>query len=175
MMRLRVSSIAPSLTKDKLLEIFEEYGGVESIKVFRTLDNASVALALIEMKREREGEAALAALNGQLISGTRLKVEYSQDMVRHSGIKSKAALLDDEEEEEEEEETPVVIWKDPALVGKTADGVAEEDADLDLDEDADLDDDDEEDEEEYDDDDEDDDDEDGEPRKISLDELDEEI
>ncbi len=179
MMRLRVTSIAPSLTKDKLVELFEEIGDVESIKVFRTLDNTAVAMALIEMKRDREGQEALTTLNGFMVGGTRLRVELSQDLVRGSGTKVKAAILDDDEEEEGEP-----AWKtpstekpsDPAIEDEIEDelGTGSDDESDDDDEDNDDFDDDDEDGDE----DDDDDDDEGRSRRrkeIPLDELDEEI
>ncbi|MDP5171311.1 MAG: RNA-binding protein [Bacteroidia bacterium] len=168
MIRLRVTSIAPSLTKDKLVELFEEIGDVDSIKVFRTLDNASVAMALIEMKRDREGEAAVAALNGQMINGTKLKVEFSQDMVKSSGVKHKPVVVEDEDEDEDEDGEGG-SWKSPAIVKPNDPDLEDEleDEGLGMDEEED-------DEEESFDDDEDEDDDDD-PKEISLDDLDEEI
>lgn len=183
-MRLRVTSIAPSLTKDKLVELFEEIGDVESIKVFRTLDNTAVAMALIEMKRDREGQEALNTLNGFMVGGTRLRVELSQDLVRGSGTKVKAAILDDDDEEEEEGDS---TWKtpstekpsDPAIGDEIEEDTIGEDDDEPDDDDDSFDDDDDEDDDEGDDDDDDDDDDDGERRgrrkHVSLDDLDEEI
>lgn len=165
---MRVTSIAPSLTKDKLVELFEEIGDVDSIKVFRTLDNASVAMALIEMKRDREGEAAVAALNGQMINGTKLKVEFSQDMVKSSGVKHKPVVVEDEDEDEDEDGEGG-SWKSPAIVKPNDPDLEDEleDEGLGMDEEED-------DEEESFDDDEDEDDDDD-PKEISLDDLDEEI
>ena len=148
-MRLRVTSIDPSMTKDKLVELFEEIGDVDSIKIFRTLDNSAVAMALIEMKRDREGEAAVKELNGFMIGTTRLRVEFSQDLVRSTGTKPKPPVLDDDDEEEEEGEED---WKEN-------DNAKPDDADLD--DELGMDDEEEED--------------DDEPEEIPLDELDEEI
>lgn len=170
MIRLRVTSIAPSLTKDKLVELFEEIGDVDSIKVFRTLDNASVAIALIEMKRDREGEAAVAALNGQMISGTKLKVEFSQDMVKSSGVKHKPVVVEDEDEDEDEDGEGG-SWKSPGIV-KPNDPDLEGELE---DEGLGLEDEEEEDNDESFDDDEEEDDDDDDPKEISLDDLDEEI
>ena len=59
MIKLKVTSIAPSLTKLKLEEMFEEFGNVSSIKVFRTIDNSAVAMAHVEMMRDREAQEAV--------------------------------------------------------------------------------------------------------------------
>ncbi len=103
MMRLRVTSIDPSMNKEKLVELFEEIGDVESIKVFRTRDNSEVAMALVVMKRDREGEEVVRELNGHLIGDTALRVEFSQDLVRSTGNKPKPPVIDDDDDENWEE------------------------------------------------------------------------
>lgn len=80
-MRLRVSSIDPSINKNRLQEIFEEHGDVVSVKIFRSLDGVTPALGFVEMKRDREAEAALKALNGFVVGDTPMKVEFSTDRV----------------------------------------------------------------------------------------------
>lgn len=82
LMRLRVSSIDQSVTKVILQEMFEEYGKVTAVKVFRNLDGTTPTLAFVEMKRDREAMEALKALNGQVVGDLALKVELSTDTVR---------------------------------------------------------------------------------------------
>lgn len=130
-MRLRVSSIDQSLNKDKLQELFEEYGDVQSIKVFRSLDSASPSLAIVDMRRDAAAEAALKALDGEVIGNTPLRVEISQDMVRHNPNRPKPPVLDDEDEDEADSAT--IDEDEPAWEGEEEDE-AEENVEVPLDE-----------------------------------------
>lgn len=106
-MRLRVSSIDPTLTKVKLQDIFEEIGEIQSLKSFRLPDGSgNLALVLIEMKREKEAFQAIKELNGKRFGATKLKVELSNDTIKSQHRKPvPVAPLDDEEEEEPTSET----------------------------------------------------------------------
>lgn len=103
-MRLRISSIDSSLNKVKLQELFEEFGDVSSVKLFRSMDGTP-ALGFIEMKRERDAQAALSELNGTRIGASVLKVEVSSDVFRtnHTAVAVPPAADDDEEDEEEDD------------------------------------------------------------------------
>ncbi|MEO0896191.1 MAG: RNA-binding protein [Bacteroidota bacterium] len=99
-MRLRVSSIDPSMDKHALQELFEEFGGVVSIKIFRSLDGTTPVFGFVEMKREREGEEALKALNGQQFGNSKLKVEHSYE---HVSSHNKAPVIPTPDEEEDDD------------------------------------------------------------------------
>ncbi len=107
-MRLRISSIDSSLTKHKLQEIFEEYGDVTSVKIFRSLDGTP-ALGFVEMKRDREAEAALSDLNGTQFGDNVLKVEVSSDVFRthHTAVAVPPPSDDDEEDEDLDEDLDI--------------------------------------------------------------------
>lgn len=122
MIKLKLTSISPSLTKEKILNLFDEIGDVSSIKIFRTLDNSAVAMAHVEMKKEREAVEAIQELDGMDIGGVRLRVEYSQEIVRITGAKAPPPIddvededdltspdYDDDESEEEEDDEPKKI------------------------------------------------------------------
>lgn len=104
MIKLKLTSIAPSLTKEKLLDLFEELGDVASIKIFRTIDNSAVAMAHVEMKKEWEAKEAIQELNEMMIDGVKLRVEHSHEIVRTTGTKVVAPI--DEEEEDEDDDLP---------------------------------------------------------------------
>jgi RNA recognition motif-containing protein len=164
-MRLRVSSIHSSITKLKLQEMFEEYGAISSVKLFRSLDDSAPALGFVEMKREKDALSAISDLNGLMIGDSCLKVEISSDLFRTHAAAPPVAFdadNDDEEEEDEEEDEsslPRGIKLPPDLNDELED---------------DLDDDDEEyPDEEFDE--EDNDEEEGELEEIPIDDLDEEI
>ena len=99
-MRLRVSSIDPSINKQNLQELFEEYGDVVSVKIFRSLDGITPALGFVEMKRDREAEAALKAMNGWMVGSTSMKVEFSTDRVTSYNKAPQVPILEDDEDED---------------------------------------------------------------------------
>lgn len=101
MIKLKVTSIAPSLTKLKLEEMFEEFGKVSSIKVFRTIDNSAVAMAHVEMMRDREAQEAVKELNGFTVDGISLIVEFSQEIVRKTGHQPPAPIEEEEDDFED--------------------------------------------------------------------------
>ncbi len=101
-MRLRVSSIDPSINKVRLQELFEEHGEVVSVKIFRSLDGVTPALGFVEMKREREAEEALKAMNGFTVGDTPMKVEFSTDRVTSHKKPPPMPIVEDEDDEEED-------------------------------------------------------------------------
>ena len=107
MMRLRVSSIAMSINKAKLEEIFEEYGDVNSIRFLRGVTGENT-IAFVEMKREREALEALEALHGEEFGGLILKVEISHD---HVQVRNRAPIIiqddDDDEDDDDSPDSPV--------------------------------------------------------------------
>jgi len=107
-MRLRVSSIHSSITKLKLQEMFEEYGEISSVKLFRSLDGSAPALGFVEMKREKDALSAISDLNGLMIGDSRLKVEISSDVFRTNAAAPPVVFNadnDDEEDDEADEES----------------------------------------------------------------------
>jgi RNA recognition motif-containing protein len=107
-MRLRVSSFHHSVTKAMLQEIFEEYGEVTAVKMFRGMNpENSNAMCFIDMPREREAIIAIRSLSGETINGIPLKIEVSNDSIRlKSGDllleqRSKRANWDDDDEEDD--------------------------------------------------------------------------
>jgi RNA recognition motif-containing protein len=102
-MRLRVSSIDRSVTKEKLQELFEEFGEVVALKLFRSVTDPSThALGFVDMKRESNALAAMQALNGEILGETPLKVEVSSDHFRTSAPAAPRPVIDDDDDDEEE-------------------------------------------------------------------------
>lgn len=110
LMRLRLSSLDPTVSKVKLQELFEEYGEVVTIKVLRSAPEAPPSLAFVEMRKEREAKEAMAAINGTVIGKTTLVVETSNETVRTARTtplpieEEEDDLLDDPYEDDEPEE-----------------------------------------------------------------------
>jgi len=106
--KLRVSNFNPSLKKEDLEEIFEEFGRVMSVKMFKDKASSQAnVLAFVEMRTQSAAEDAIDALNGTDLDGFSLKVELSHDKIsKHKPIvpvPSVDPLLDDDEEGEEED------------------------------------------------------------------------
>lgn len=110
-MKLRVTNFNPELNKDDIEEIFEEFGRVSSIKLFKNPQNVKQsALAFVEMPRESDATLAMDELNGKEIEGFVMKVEVSNDFVSHHRVVKPAPpvqdVLDEDEEENTEEDIP---------------------------------------------------------------------
>lgn len=116
-MKLRVSNFNPSLTKMDLEEIFEEYGRVMSVKIFKDPNpETKKSLAFVEMRSESAASQAMESLNGTDLDGYMIKVEISSDIINHSRSKAIVPpvedLLDDDEEEDDEDIEPIKHLKD---------------------------------------------------------------
>jgi RNA recognition motif-containing protein len=102
-MKLRVSSIDNSITKVKLLHLFEEYGDVDSVKIFRDVNpKGKNCLCFIEMRKEREALQAIEALDGYDLNGRAMKVEPSQDILKRKSGAAAPIIIDDDDEDDEE-------------------------------------------------------------------------
>lgn len=154
-MKLRVSNFNPALSKTELEEIFEEYGRVASVKVFKDPNpGTSKVIAFVEMPKEGEAIRAMNQLNGSDVDGFSLKVEVSTDIINlpkgHAYAPPVVEMYDGEEDLKDdiddddddflrEESGPVTSGE-----GIDREGIEEEELDLgidDLDIDDDLDDD----------------------------------
>ncbi|MEZ4687616.1 MAG: RNA-binding protein [Bacteroidia bacterium] len=59
-MKLRVSPITAEVKKDALIELFEEYGEVDTVQILRSTRES---IAIVDMIRSSEAEAAMDDLN----------------------------------------------------------------------------------------------------------------
>jgi len=73
--KLYVGGLSYSLTDDKLRELFEAVGKVESSQVIvDRFSNQSKGFGFVEMSTEEEAQKAIKELNGQEISGRPIMV-----------------------------------------------------------------------------------------------------
>ncbi|MEL7341852.1 MAG: RNA-binding protein, partial [Bacteroidota bacterium] len=70
MIRLKVSPLNAEVKKDKLQEIFEEYGKVDSVKILRGVGENAQVVAFVFMPREVAAEDAMDELQGTEILGS---------------------------------------------------------------------------------------------------------
>lgn len=126
-MRLRISSIDPTVNKENLEELFSDYGEVNSIKIFRGIEaSASPAVGFVTMKRERDALQAIENLDGFMLGDFHLKVELSEDSIRlksATGVKRKPIQV---EEDEEDEDTSVAVLEETKLDKSSIKEITEE-------------------------------------------------
>ena len=84
--KLYVGGLPFSVTEEKLKELFESHGTVESAKVVtdRSTDR-SRGFGFVEMSTEQEAEQAIEALNGTELEGRSLTVNESRPRENRSG------------------------------------------------------------------------------------------
>ena len=77
--KLYVGNLAYSVTASDLEKLFEPYGRVESAQVIADRDTGqSKGFGFVEMGTDQEAQAAIAALNGQEVSGRALTVNEAR-------------------------------------------------------------------------------------------------
>ncbi len=78
-MRIYVGNIAFETTEQNLSEVFEVHGQVDEVSVVRDRDTGrSRGFAFVEMPSSDEAQAAIAALNGQELSGRTVTVNEAR-------------------------------------------------------------------------------------------------
>ena len=71
--KLYVGNLAYSVTKEQLIELFSQHGGIADIKVIE-----GKGFAFIEMSSQAEAEAAKSQLNGAEMLGRTIKVDEAK-------------------------------------------------------------------------------------------------
>ena len=78
-MKLLIRNLARSTTELELKALFEVYGTVQSCSlVFDKVTGDSKGFGFVEMPKQGEAKAAMNALNGQQIAGTKVRVKKSE-------------------------------------------------------------------------------------------------
>lgn len=86
-MKLYVGSLAYSITDDKLRELFAEQGEVESAVVIKDRDSGqSKGFGFVEMANLKEGQNAIAALNGKEVDGRTIMVNQARPQENRSSF-----------------------------------------------------------------------------------------
>ena len=84
-MKLYVGSLAYGVTDDKLKELFESQGKVLSASVIKDRDSGqSKGFGFVEMDDIKEGQAAIAALNGKEVEGRTIMVNQARPQENRS-------------------------------------------------------------------------------------------
>ena len=73
---LYVGNLSYDTNQERLQELFEEYGEVESVNVITDRETGrSKGFAFVEMGSEEEAQAAKGALNGQTVDQREIRVD----------------------------------------------------------------------------------------------------
>jgi RNA recognition motif-containing protein len=84
--KLYVGGLPFSVTEEKLKELFESHGTVESAKVVTDrYTDRSRGFGFVEMSTQQEAEQAIQALNGTELDGRSLTVNESKPRENRSG------------------------------------------------------------------------------------------
>ena len=78
-MNIYVGNLSREVTEDELLEAFEEFGQVESVKIITERGSGqSRGFGFVEMPAEAEAQSAIKGLNGKELKGGMLKVNEAR-------------------------------------------------------------------------------------------------
>ena len=78
-MNIYVGNLSREVTKDDLLEAFEEFGQVESVKIITDrVSGESRGFGFVEMPAEAEAQSAINGLNGKELKGETLAVNEAR-------------------------------------------------------------------------------------------------
>jgi len=78
-MNIYVGNLSREVTEDDLLEAFEEFGQVESVKIITERGSGeSRGFGFVEMPAEAEAQSAIKGLNGKELKGGTLKVNEAR-------------------------------------------------------------------------------------------------
>ena len=78
-MNIYIGNLSHEVTEDDLLELFEEFGKVESVKIITERGSGtSRGFGFVEMPAEDEAQSAINDLNGKELKGGTLKVSESR-------------------------------------------------------------------------------------------------
>jgi RNA recognition motif-containing protein len=78
-MNIYVGNLSHEVTEDDLLEVFEEFGQVESVKIITERGSGtSRGFGFVEMPAEAEAQSAINGLNGKELKGGALKVNEAR-------------------------------------------------------------------------------------------------
>ena len=77
--KLYVGNLSYEVTDGDLAKMFEPHGTVQSAQIIMDRDTGrSKGFGFVEMKTDQEAQAAIAALNGQVIGGRALTVNEAK-------------------------------------------------------------------------------------------------
>ena len=77
--KLYVGNLSFDVTQDQLQDMFAPYGSVQSAQLISDRDTGrSKGFGFVEMSSDREAEAAIRGMNGQMVDGRALTVNEAK-------------------------------------------------------------------------------------------------
>jgi RNA recognition motif-containing protein len=84
--KLYVGNLSFDVTQGQLQEMFAPYGNVQSAQLISDRDTGrSKGFGFVEMSTDREAEAAITGMNGQMVDGRALTVNEAKPKEPRSG------------------------------------------------------------------------------------------
>ncbi len=78
MKNLFVGNLGSEVTHEELRRLFKAYGQVGQVHIIRDRDTGLPRFAFVEMTNEAEAEKAIKALNGSILRGRAVYVNYAR-------------------------------------------------------------------------------------------------
>lgn len=80
-MKLLVRNLARNTTEEELKVLFEEYGTLQSCHLVMDKETGeSKGFAFVEMPKVGDAKAAIKALNGMEVEGSKIRVKKAEDV-----------------------------------------------------------------------------------------------
>lgn len=77
-----VGNLDAETTEEELRKLFEAYGKVEHVNIIKDRETGVPrGFAFVEMTNEREATQAIEALNGSILRGRSLRVDYARPRI----------------------------------------------------------------------------------------------
>jgi len=84
--KLYVGGLSFSTTEDRLREEFAKFGAVESATIIRDrYSNMSKGFGFVEMSSDSEAQESIKGLDGALLDGKQIKVDYAKERTDRGG------------------------------------------------------------------------------------------
>ena len=84
--KVYVGGLASSTTEERLREEFAKFGAVESATVIRDrYSDISRGFGFVEMSTDAEAEEAIKGLNGTMLDGRQITVNYARERTNRGG------------------------------------------------------------------------------------------
>lgn len=84
--KLYVGGLSFSTTEDQIREEFAKFGAVQSVTVIRDRDSdRSRGFGFVEMSSDSEADEAIKALNGTMLDGRQITVNYAKERIDRGG------------------------------------------------------------------------------------------
>ena len=84
--KLYIGGLSFSTTEDQIREEFAKFGVVESVTVIRDRDSdRSRGFGFVEMSSDPEADEAIKGLNGTMLDGRQITVNYAKERTDRGG------------------------------------------------------------------------------------------